>query len=143
MLDDEADADFDDNKATFQERSTRGYFYAKYPRGTTTAVTKIVHFSSCRLVCSKPQQIYNFVSSYAHVCSRMLTYAHVRSRVLTHAHACSCMLMYAHVCSRMLTYAHVCTECHPRSQSQTHCKPKPFPSRANLNFSNLTSSIVW
>jgi hypothetical protein len=61
----------------------------------------------------------NFVSSYAHVCSRMLTYAHVCSRMITCAHACSSML------------------------SQTRRKPKPFPSRTNLNISNLTSSIVW
>ena len=106
------------------------------PRDTTTVVTKIVTGAvavSCafwhHLVCSKPQK--NLKQSTS---SR---------RKLTYAHVCSRMPTKAHVCSRMLTYTHVCTDWHPRNQSQTRRKPKPFPSRANPNLSDLTGSIVW
>jgi hypothetical protein len=75
--------------------------------------------SSSSAASHNKSKTINFVSSYAHVCSRMLTYAHVCSRMITYAHACSGML------------------------SQTRRKPKPFPSRTNLNLSNLTCSIVW
>ncbi len=95
MLDDEADTDFDDNKASFQERSTRaeGHYHCSDKNCYWISGCIVRILTSSRLQ-QDTKNLKQSTSSrrkltYAHVCSRMLTYAHEGSRMLTYAHVCS------------------------------------------------------